>query len=518
MVAILIVTLANVAVAQSGSRGGIGGGSGIGGGPGGGGLASPEPKRERTRLPNFAPATTIPIRKIQIVGNKSIPTERITTMLHSREGRYYDPETVQRDVRTLIASGMFQHVHTYKGDIDGGKSITFEVVERPTIAYVRFIGNESIKDKKLLKDMSIKPGDPLNGFAVEEARRQLQETYSGKGYADVHIEVIEGSEAKDRGVVFQVHEGSVQRIYKVGFVGNKIATDSRLKTQVKSKPGILWLIGGKVQKDQIDQDIDRLTAYYRSLGFFRARVGRQVAFNEDRDWMTLNFVIDEGERYRIRQIRADGSKKVAANELMQAIEARQGEYFNLGRMQRDLNTIRDHYGSQGYIFADIKAEPRFQEEPGLIDVVFKIDEGKQYRVGRVLVNIEGENPHTRQSVVLNRLSIRPGDVLDIRQLRKSERRLQSSALFLHDPATGVTPKIVVRPPTPDETRVAVEGPGTVRGQSPHTTYRPPVADVIISGRINPNYRPETKTSAPQPIKRSGNPNPLRSFLLPGAQR
>lgn len=503
--------LSSPAVAQMGGRG-MGGTRGMGGGPGGAGMPKPEPKRERTRLPNFAPATTIPIQQIRIVGNKRMPTERIAAMLHTREGRFYDPETVQRDVRTLIASGMFQDVKTYKRDVTGGKSITFEVVERPTIAYVRYVGNEDVSDRKLDKDIGLKPGDPLNGFAVEEARRRLQKIYRDKGYADAHIEVIEGTKPGHQGVAFQIHEGGLQRIYKVNFIGNTIATDARLKTTIKSKPGILWLFGGKVQRDQIDQDVDRLTAYYRSLGYFRARVGRKIEYNEDHDWMTLTFVIDEGARYRIRQIRTDGNEAVPLQSMVGEMESRPGDFYNFATIQRDLNAVRDHYGGAGYIFADIRAEPQFQEEPGEIDIVYKIDEGKQYRIGRILVNIDGENPHTRRSVVLNRLSMRPGDVIDIRKLRTSERRLQASQLFLHDPAAGITPKIVVRPPVQDESQIAVADDPTVRGQSAHVSYRPAVVDVYVSGKLKPEVQrelvqPRNQLRIPNPAQGA---NPLRN--------
>ena len=308
---------------------------------------------------------------------------------------------------------------------------------------------------------------------------------------------IRDSGAGDRGVVFQVHEGSITRIFKVNFSGNTIASGSRLKTQIDSKPGILWVIGGKANYDQIDQDVQRLTAYYRSLGFFQARIGRQIEYNNDRSWMTINFIIDEGSRYQIRNIRMAGNQTFPARELMRETEMRPGEYFNLARMQRDLASIRDEYGSKGFIFADVQAEPRFKENAGEIDIVFKVEEGKQYRVGRILVNIDGEYAHTKRSVVLNRLSIRPGDIVDIRKLRASERRLQGSSLFNVNPTTGDVPRIVVKPPPmDDETQIADNG-DTIRGQSPnpssHTTYRPVIRPVVNDGGSRPAVDPVSYT-------------------------
>ena len=49
--------------------------------------------------------------------------------------------------------------------------------------------------------------------------------------------------------MFLVKAGHLQRIWSVRFEGNTIASDQRLKTQIKSKPGILKLfINGKVDR------------------------------------------------------------------------------------------------------------------------------------------------------------------------------------------------------------------------------------------------------------------------------
>ena len=99
----------------------------------------------------------------------------------------------------------------------------------------------------------------------------------------------------------------------------------------------------------------------------------------------------------MRTIQINGNVAFDTNVLLRKLETQHGDFVSLGRMQRDLTILRDEYGSRGFIFADIKAKPRFDEEPGQLDVVYDIKEGEQYRVGRILVNIDGQQANTRRN-------------------------------------------------------------------------------------------------------------------------
>jgi len=398
---------------------------------------------------------------VRIVGNETATEQFIQSQLKTKLDREFDPQIVQADVRRLASTGKFHDVRPYTEDTPAGVIVTFEVFERPTIRYIRFIGNRGIQDKVLIKQDGLDIGDPLNRYAVDEARRKIEEFYRSKGYSNCQVFVTEGDDPQDRGAAFAINEGHLERILAVRFEGNTIASDGRLKTQVKSKPGILWyLFRGKVDREQIEEDVKRLTAYYRNLGYFNARIGRELEFSESGEWLTITFVIDEGPRYQIRNVSVVGNKKFSSEALIGGMELAPGDYFNFGKMNRDVNMLVDAYGGQGHIFVDVEPDPRFLEQPGQLDLIYKIEEGGVWRAGKINVHIGGEYPHTRESVVLNRVSIRPGDIIDTREKRASEIRLRRSQLFMNDPTTGKVPRIEIRPPELQDLE------RTARGQCP----------------------------------------------------
>lgn len=480
------------------------------------------------------PADQELVTQVRVTGNGKIPLEKILPHIRTRAGRPYDPELIEEDVRRLNSTRMFVLVKPYSQKAQGGRVVIFEVLERPVLHYVKYVGNVKVKKKKLEKEAGIKPGDSLDTFAVEEARRRLEEYYHGHGFPKARITLVEGDKASDRGAIFLINEGQKQKVLWTSFEGNTIASDARLRTQIQSKPGFLWIFKGDVDRKQIDEDLNRLTAYYRSLGFFRARIGRELHYNEKEDWLSLTFVIDEGPRYKVRNISFIGNSKFSTDELAKDLQLKAGEYFNQNEMKADVALIQDTYGGVGYIFADIDADPRFLEEPGELDLVYNVREGERFRVGRINVQIKGDYPHTRVTTVLNRMSIRPGDIVDIRELRASERRLRASGLFETDPTSGAAPKIVFSPPDADALARKPKPPGNFRGQSPDpepitvlepspTTHYDPgdrQIDLTIQGRwfdASPDTPSQPQPQPPKvttPTVVSGHQGALRTIERP----
>jgi len=192
---------------------------------------------------------------VRVVGNRTIPLAEVLRSVRTRAGRPFSQDLVEEDVRRLNRTGDFVNVKTYTQPAPGGRVVIFEVFERPDIEYIRFAGNESIQTRTLKKQITLKEGDALDPFALEEARAKLETFYQGRGYSKARVELYEGTKPNDRGVVFLIHEGLKQKILWVSFVGNTIASDARLRTQIKSKPPTAYLFGGELDPKELDADV-----------------------------------------------------------------------------------------------------------------------------------------------------------------------------------------------------------------------------------------------------------------------
>ncbi|MCE2791186.1 MAG: outer membrane protein assembly factor [Planctomycetota bacterium] len=426
-----------------------------------------DPPKGGERLSPTEPGAGEIVAEVIVKGNKNLPEHYLTRNIRTRPGRYFDPDQLQQDVDQLWRMKEVKRINgPYLERTPQGLVITIEVVEKHLITKVEFIGNRGISDSTLKKQTGLEDGEPLDVYEVKMLKSRIEDFYHEKGYPKTQVEILDGDQPDDEKVVFLIHEDEKQRIWEVRFEGNSIATDERLKTQIKSKPGIMKVFGGLVKREEIDQDISRLMSYYRSLGYFNARIGREISESNDGRWMTLRFIIDEGPRYRIRNVAFIGNSKYSQDQLLGVVklkpEAGTPPDFNSAKMERDVVNLRELYGSEGHVFAEVEAEPRFLEEPAMIDIVYKISEGEQYRVGKINVHIEGDYGVTKREVVLNRFGLHPGDIIDSRELKKIERRLGSAGVFAgSDPSMpGAPPQIVVRPPEQQEIQAMAE-----RGQT-----------------------------------------------------
>lgn len=383
---------------------------------------------------------------VQILGNSRNSTEKILQYISTRPGRPFRASVLDDDIRRMSQSRLFVLVEPYIQKKKNGVAVIFNVKERPIMKYLKFQGNEKIRIATLEKECGLMVGKPVSPYDVEEGRKKLEMFYQSKGFAKVMVKTIQGDKTTDPGVIFQIHEGPKLRIGKTEFIGNTIVSGGRLRTVIQSKPGLFWLFQGELREEILADDIKKLEDYYRRLGFFYARVSRRVKRTSEEGWNDVTFVINEGPQAKIRQIRYLGNDQFDVNLLKEDLKVHEGKPFNKDRLDQSIAKVRRRYGKEGYVFADINAEARVLDDPSQCDIVFSIKEGKTYRVGRVNVLIEGDFPHTQISTILNRLSVKPGDLVNVNELQQSERRLKASQLFAMDPTTGQMPKIVYTAP------------------------------------------------------------------------
>lgn len=387
-----------------------------------------------------------------IKGNQQMSTAAVLTNVKTRPGQPFNEQVVREDERRLLESGRYDSVVATRQQTDKGIIVTFTVSERALVKSVSFTGNKAYKDEKLRPEMPLKNGDPFSDFGVENGRRAIEKFYNSNGYHFVTVSVDKDA-LKDRRVVFEITEGPNTVVRKVRFEGNTFFEPLKLKMTVGTKRRFWPFVEGRLDAEQVAQDVVALRNLYVAEGFLDAEVGRVLDFTPDRSSVTVTFVVKEGQRYRVNKVSFQGNVVFSEEELQRRIRLAQGEFFTELSMKRDLEKLRNTYGELGYIEAKIDAKRQFLDptaptpqwaqylgKPALLNLVFTVQESDQYRVGKV--NIRG-NSTTQDRVIRRELRIYPEQLFDSVSLDRSKKRLMETRLFQKVEAepTGTAPKV-----------------------------------------------------------------------------
>jgi outer membrane protein insertion porin family len=397
-----------------------------------------------------APAERI-VTQIQIEGNVSITAEQIRAKLLSRPGRPFDQDKIEADLHSLLATKWFSDAKAFFEPDASGKSgvLIFKVVEMTLLTHVEFRGRSKISLKDIEESTGLKVGARADPMRTRLAVKQVQHLYEEKGYELAEVQLLEGGNAGDTRVVMSIFEGPKARVAGVAFEGNTYVSDAVLRTKITSRPAILGLIGGRFHRDTVDDDRRKLLEYYQGQGFFEAKVTPVTKPGDSLGSQQVTFVIWEGVQYKVRNLLFDGNKKLTSAQLKEGLVLHSGQPFSEIYREVDRKALEQKYFSIGCIDTRIAPEPKYTDSPGVIDLVYRIEEGEPYLTGEILVR---GNARTKEKVIIreaNQAGLLPGERLDPNRLELYKKRLENTGFFSKSNQAGGKPieiKIVNRRP------------------------------------------------------------------------
>jgi outer membrane protein insertion porin family len=281
-------------------------------------------------------------------------------------------------------------------------NIATEGDKKNVIESIEFENNRKYKDKTLRKKLDFEVGDYLDPILAESGRRTIVEFYRKKGFP--HVEVALNRDKLSEGkVIYTVIEGPRMQIKSIKFKGNQAIKTSDLKNTIKTntRSWLLWPV--YYTEEKIADDVDRLRNLYFYRGFLNHRIGVQGQTH-------ITFIIEEGPLYKVRNITIKGNTHFDNETLMADIQLETGQTYYQRKAQAHTKRISKHYLEDGYVDADVQQQFRFVPEANMVDVEFKIDEGRQFRIGKI--EITGNEQVHDKSIrrILDEYDFSPGEL------------------------------------------------------------------------------------------------------------
>ncbi|HUR58091.1 MAG TPA: POTRA domain-containing protein, partial [Opitutaceae bacterium] len=135
-----------------------------------------------------APAFKVGTIAVKFVGTANVNEQVVRANMQLREGGEFDELTLDRDIRSLYRTGLFEFIEVKNEPVD---ATTFNLVVEVTPKYrvfgVRCEGNKKIKANRLEKEIKTKPNQALDERQVKEDSEKLREFYQKAGYNQVSV-------------------------------------------------------------------------------------------------------------------------------------------------------------------------------------------------------------------------------------------------------------------------------------------------------------------------------------------
>jgi outer membrane protein insertion porin family len=382
--------------------------------------------------PSTAPGTPIAapgtIQSIRIEGNQRIENGTILSYMLVRVGDPFDPARIDRSLKTLYATGLFQDVDlTRQGD-----TLVVKLVENPLVNKVAFEGNKLESDDQLKDLVQLRPRAVFTPEAAESDRQKILDAYAKRGrFATVVTPQIIRQSQNRVDVVFQVSDGPSAFIAHIAFVGNHAFSESRLDDVINTRQHTWWRFlstADEYDPERINFDKELLRRFYLKNGyadFELTDVTTELA--PDRTAFFLTFSVREGERYRIAKVTFNSQLRgVEGESLRKDLQFDEGDWYDGDAVGRTADAIEADIHARGYSFVRATPDVTRHPEKHTIDIVYNVVEGPRLFVERI--DIVG-NVRTKDKVIRRELRVAEGDAFDADAVRRSRQRLEDLGYF-----------------------------------------------------------------------------------------
>jgi outer membrane protein insertion porin family len=392
------------------------------------------------------------IAAIKVEGNQRIETGTILSYMLVQTGDPFDPDRLDRSLKTLYATGLFQDVRLTRD----GDTLVVHLIENPLVNRVAFEGNHKLTDEQLRPEMQLKPRAVFTPALAEADRQHILDMYAKRGYYNARVDpqVIRLDQNRVD-VVFQINDGSVTLISKIIFVGNHEFSEDRLTEVINSREQRWWRFlstSDEYDPERLNFDKELLRRFYLKNGYvdFEVRSAKSELAS-DRSGFFLTFNINEGERYRVGKISITSQlRNLNGDDLRGELQVDEGDWYDGDAVGRTVDAMELAVHNRGYAFVEVKPRITRHPEEHTVDLTFEIGEGPRVYVERI--DIVG-NTRTKDKVIRREFRLAEGDAFSAEAVRRSRQRLQDLNYFNNvviTTAPGSTPDKGVLTTTIDE--------------------------------------------------------------------
>jgi outer membrane protein insertion porin family len=356
--------------------------------------------------------------------------------------------------------------------------VTAGPLVRVAVAGAKFSGGE------LKKLVPVYQEGAVDTDLLEEGKRNIRERLERNGYFDAEVEygtstnevtLKSGHKGSEEVITYRVERGDRHLLRRIEISGNQYFDTELLRSRLTIYPKGFGT-QGRFSRRLMESDRDSMQNLYLANGFLEAKVDAQALDNyQGREGnLVIRFVVQEGKQTRVASLKIDGVHALKEDVLLGVAASTPGQPYSEFNVTTDRDNILALYFNDGFPEAKFTATAERVNEPekksgaeaenvsgaqaagalrekaakaknketfadGFVNLVYRIEEGPQIRVRKILLT---GYDHTRPGVIHREIRVKPEAPLREGEVVESQRRLYN---------LGVFNRVTIQPQNPNGT-------------------------------------------------------------------
>ncbi len=349
----------------------------------------------------------------------SVSASRLTGALRRLRKRYQKQDRLEAQVT------MTQRVYHPETNL---LDYTFEINRGPVVDVK--VEGASLRRGRLKTLVPVFEESAVDDDLLNEGARNIRDYFQSKGFFDVQVtyEQKQDPGTERRSVIFHIARNQRHKLVDLALQGNHYFRKEDLREQMVMQPAGGLLLYGLFSQSILSRDVQSIENLYRSNGFLQVKITPEVQDNYGKQGhIRVQLNINEGAQTVVGKLSIEGNDALPEGQVRGMITASEGQPYSDSIVISDQSAILNEYYNLGFpkVRFDYTTQPE-ADNPNRVDVSYKITEGPQVFVDKVLI---GGLNYTRPFVVEREVKIGPGDRLSQSQMLDSQRRLYDLGIF-----------------------------------------------------------------------------------------
>jgi outer membrane protein insertion porin family len=374
------------------------------------------------RFARFASCLVVCSLSAEVVQSVSVRGGNVNVNLATQVGQEYDTAVIDKDIKTLWATGRFSDIRVQREEQTDGVGVIFEVTESKTHP----LHEMRIEPSTFGVQMKIPEGTPMDRERAYAVARKTREELRSNGFQNAEVDFkLTPYLDKQVNLTLTVDPGQRIRVKQLDFTGDvgldpkdlhRALQALKVRRLTPPIPGIWsgWRLFPAYSPEAVQTDLGRIQSLYLSKGYLDVGLHLDdIKVNHGDANITIR--VESGLHYRVDNTTIDGvaAKVSSPGDLCPLLFQQRREAEQKGIM--DFNVSLDARTVQ----------PEENAVPA-IDLAAAIERGPEYHIGRIdFLGLE----HYSDAVVRSNMLLSETDLLDEKLMRKSLGRINQTGFF-----------------------------------------------------------------------------------------